>query len=851
MNQVHDHDERAMSKDKRHAGAASASPSAIRVTSSESEFPRVARALEEYLAALEMGTVPARDRFLAEHGEIADVLAECLDGLEFIRRAASQARQSAETPPMPVTAPEVQPEAPLGDFRIVREIGRGGMGVVYEAVQISLGRRVALKVLPFAAAMDPKQLQRFKNEAQAAAHLQHTNIVPVHYVGCERGVHFYAMQYIEGQTLAAVIGELRHLAKPEPANPAPGAQAASALVRELASGKWEPVKRRALEVVAPGGGEQPTGPYLGTSPALDVTPPVAVLSTERSNTSPAFFRTVAHLGVQAAEALEHAHQTGVIHRDIKPANLLVDGGGRLWVTDFGLAHCQSQPGLTMTGDLLGTLRYMSPEQALVKRITVDARTDVYSLGVTLYELLTLEPAYDGRNREEVLRQIAFEEPRSPSRLNKAVPTELETILLKAMAKNPDERYATAQEVADDLRRFLEDKPIKAKRPSLRQRAVKWGRRHKTVVRAALVVLVLALIASAASTFLIWRALERERKTSYYQRIARAEREWSANDLRGLEQLLDACPADLRGWEWHYLKRLSLQKIPPLEHAAAVLDARFSPDGRWIVSGSQDGMVTVWDAGTGEKQFAFRAHENHVRSVAISPDGHRLATASWDGTAKVWDFDPERAGGEKSPLYTLTGHGKVNSVAFSPDGQRLASGGEDNTVVVFDVAAGHQIIALAGHIVAYSPDGLYLASASDDTTVKIWNARTGREERILGHSAPVLSVSFSCDGRWLASTTGNMDTMEDGEIKIWDIRTAQDVRTLRGHTGWVFRAIFSRDGQRLVSAGIDETVKLWELQTGQEILTLRGHREKVRSVDFSPDGARLLSAGHDGRPHRRR
>jgi serine/threonine protein kinase len=538
----------------------------------------VVRALEVYRALLEAGDKPDRDEFLARYPEIAQSLVECLDGLDFVHQAAPQLSEPAVMYGA-AAGTEIQPEGPLGDFRILREVGRGGMGVVYEAVQISLGRRVALKVLPFAAALDAKQLHRFKNEAQAAAQLHHTNIVPVHYVGCERGVHFYAMQYIEGQTLAAVIHELR--------------------LGERGCGS----------VPSVGALMQPRSPEDAVAGALVPTPPVGVLATQPSARSPAFFRTVANLGQQAAEALEHAHQLGVVHRDIKPANLLVDVRGNVWVTDFGLAHFQSNPGLTLSGDLLGTLRYMSPEQALAKRAPVDARTDVYSLGASLYELLTLEPAYNGRNREEVLRQLAFEEPRPPSRWNQAVPVELETIVLKAMAKSPEERYATAQELAEDLGRFLVDKPIRAKRPSLRQRALKWMRRHKTVMRAAVVVLLLAVAVLAVSTALIWRAyadlsqsLERERQNSYRQRIALAEREWSANNLGLMEELLDACPADLRGWEWRYLKRLPLGGLPPIRHGTGVLSVAFSPDDRWIVAGDHGGFVTIWTAKGGKKVY---------------------------------------------------------------------------------------------------------------------------------------------------------------------------------------------------------------------------------------------------------
>jgi serine/threonine protein kinase len=435
--------------------------------SSGPQSAQVMHVLEEYLTSLERGVPPHPDELVARHPEFAERLKEFLASLEFLHRVALKLRSDDQSPEGEPS--EVESElGQLGDFRILREAGRGGMGVVYEVEQISLGRRVALKMLPFAAALDAKQLQRFKNEAQAAAHLHHQNIVPVYAVGCERGVHFYAMQYIEGQTLAALIDELRLLGP---------------------SGVSGSVSPSASATAVRGAVTQPGTPKVAT-------PPVATLSTERSIRSPAFLRTVANFGVQAAEALEHAHQLGVIHRDIKPANLLVEwrAGGvnppNLWITDFGLARYLSQTGLTLTGDLVGTLRYMSPEQALGQPERVDHRSDIYSLGVTLYELMTLAPAVPGGDHQEVFRRIERDEPRRPRLLNRVLPPDLETILLKAMAKEAAERYATAQELADDLRRFLEDRPIRARRPPLRLVLAKWARRHRgIVVTAALATLV--------------------------------------------------------------------------------------------------------------------------------------------------------------------------------------------------------------------------------------------------------------------------------------------------------------------------------------------------------------------------
>src|SRR5262245_20890286 len=347
----------------------------------------------------------------------------------------------------------------LGDFEIVRELGRGGMGVVYEARQVSLNRRVALKVLSGGLGLTPRAVQRFRREAEAAAKLHHTNIVPVYATGEQDGTHFYAMELIDGPSLDQVLRQLRV----SQGGPAHAAEPARDLV-------------------------QTTDYVKGTSTAEE-----AGLRASSLSSGGAYFDTVARMISEVADALEYAHQQGVIHRDIKPSNLLLSPAGRLSVNDFGLARLLEQPGMTMTGEFVGTPAYTSPEQIASGRIPLDRRTDVYSLGATLYELLTLQPPFTGRQRDQVLAQIVQKEPRPPRKVNNNVPVDLETICLEAMDKDPDRRYQTAGQMADDLRRYVNRFAISARRAGPLTRAAKWVRRHPGVA-ALLACLSAALLA---------------------------------------------------------------------------------------------------------------------------------------------------------------------------------------------------------------------------------------------------------------------------------------------------------------------------------------------------------------------
>ena len=369
--------------------------------------------------------------------------------------------------------------AAFGDFRILREVGRGGMGVVYEAVQISLNRHVALKVLPTTSVLDPRRIRRFQLEARALATLNHPSIVPIYSVGHDRDTPYFAMQLIDGRTLAEVARELKVLRGLEEGT-------VSETIRSMANG-WsslEPAGDEALVDRVPLRDTTPLGPDRKFLP-----------STDTSSRPLPYHRTVAELGMQAAEALVHAHELGVVHRDIKPSNLLVDTRGHLWITDFGMARLQGESDLTRTGDLVGTLRYMSPEQASGRRELVDERTDIYSLGTTLYELLTLRPAFAGEDRQELLRSLTQETPLSPRAIDPSIPADLETLVLKAMARESASRYASARALADDLRLFLANEPIRARPVGRIERLGRWCVRPERVREAGIALLSLGFLTS--------------------------------------------------------------------------------------------------------------------------------------------------------------------------------------------------------------------------------------------------------------------------------------------------------------------------------------------------------------------
>jgi WD40 repeat protein/serine/threonine protein kinase len=715
-------------------------------------------------------------------------------------------------------------EAPgtlIGPYKLLELIGEGGFGVVYMAEQQQpVRRKVALKVVK--PGMDSKQvIARFEAERQALALMDHPNIAKVLDAGAtDTGRPYFVMELVRGIPIT-----------------------------DLCDQNQLPVRER-LE-----------------------------------------------LFVAVCQAVQHAHQKGIIHRDLKPSNVLVtlqDGMPVVKVIDFGIAKALGQERLTdktvFTGfaQMLGTPLYMSPEQAEMSGQDVDTRTDIYALGVLLYELLTGTTPFDKErlkeaSYDELRRIIREEEPAKPStristlgqaattvsanrkseprRLSRLFRGELDWIVMKALEKDRNRRYDTASSFAVDVQGYLDDEPVQACPPSAVYRFRKFARRNKgaliTASAIALAVL-LAMAGLAVSSGLIWQANQELRHNLYYQHIALADREWSANNLSRMEQLLEECPPDLRGWEWHYLKRLPYASLSGLRHDSTVLRVAFSPTGQCFASGSADGMIRLWDGHTGRLLRTIPAHGHRIFSLAFSPDGERLASGSVDTFLRIWNVRT----GER--LHSWVPHGgDVSNLAFGSDGRLLASGGgkkitgeqHNSEVKIWDAASGQMLRVLpGGPFLALSPDGTRLATCTQDCgdEIEVWDTTTGN--RLLSQkrldfpkeaATYTTSIAFSPDGRYLAAACGDWWRRADGEIRVWDAETGRLCHTLRGHTGFLVSIAFSPDSRRIASGGMDSTVKLWDVASGREVLTLRGrHKELIQSVAFSPDGRKLISASDD-------
>ena len=686
------------------------------------------RLAEEFVARLRAGQRPSLTEYAERHPELADQIKELFPALvemEHLKPATGE-----HTGPFTPMAEAFDPVR-VGEFRILRRVGRGGMGVVYEAVQESLGRHVALKLLPAEAVADPKRRERFRREASAAARLHHTNIVPVFGVGEADGQHFYAMQFISGHPLDAVIDEVKrlkeHARQPAAPREPPVPREVSDIAASLLSGTFT----RTAPPAEPDGDAagDTTGTHRGGStPAsapsaapADSSPP---LSGSISEGGRHYWAAVARIGAQVADALAYAHAQGVLHRDIKPANLLLDRRGTVWVADFGLAKAADAAGaddLTRAGHIVGTVRYMAPERF---EGAGDHRADVYALGLTLYELLTLKPAFTARGRAQLIEQVLAAAPPAPRSLVPAIPRDLETIVLKDIVRDPALRYGSAGEMAEDLRRFLEDRPIRARRASSAEQAFRWCRRNPAVASLLTAVLMVFAAGAAVAGFFAVRA-ETQRRLAQ-------DREQEANDARNranakelltrrllydsqmnhasvalkegrlarVREILDETTPkpdepDLRGWEWYYLDRLLRG-----EYREVALEGK---DSRRV--------------GGPESQRPDRDSPFPLRG-----NGHRLVGNHKDGEGFRFDvWDPIT--GRLVNQFPATGQPALVARRFSipdwspPGGKQMAREVERFPVAIFSPDG--------SQLGAWEPGNPY-APANAPDRLRIWNVSTGQE-----------------------------------------------------------------------------------------------------------------------------
>jgi WD40 repeat protein/serine/threonine protein kinase len=673
----------------------------------------------------------------------------------------------------------------LGNYELLQEIGRGGMGVVYKARQVGLDRVVALKVILADDHASAQEVARFRHEAEAVARLQHSHIVQIYEVGEQDGRRYFSLEYVDGGNLEKKLA----------GTPLPARQAAE-LVEKL------------------------------------------------------------------AQAMQHAHQQGIVHRDLKPANVLLTAAGVPKVTDFGLAkRLEAEAGLTQSGAIVGTPSYMAPEQAAGDAKEIGPAADVHALGAILYECLTGRPPFQGASVPDTLGLVRFQEAVPPRRLQPKVPPDLETICLKCLQKERPRRYTTAQALADDLRRFLDGRPVLARPVSATQRAWRWGRRNPGIASLVVAVTFSLLAGTAASTYFGLKATEQAKQALaqrgqaewqaanrlYEHSLARCLQEdagrgvlWLTHSLREARRvaapdLEDAVRLQLGAWESHL--HILLAVCP---HQGQVNAVAFSPDGKIFLTGSVDKTARLWDAATGKALGPPLKHEGAVWAAAFSPDGKIVLTCSGaDKTVRLWEVSTGKCLVPPWPV-----PGGVQAVAFSPDGKVVLTGGHDGTAKLWEVATGRPQGPPLRHrdpvfAVAFSPDGKTVLTCSWDKTARLWEAATGKPlGSPLQHEGQVWAIAFSPDGKIVL--TGS----EDQTAQRWETATGKAVGTPLQHQGGVMAVAFSPDGKQILTGSYDHTARLWETATGKETSLPLLHQEAVDAVAFSPDGRLALTGSRD-------
>ncbi len=817
-------------------------------------YEQLDRLAEEFADRLRRGEHPSLKEYTDRYPELAAEIRELFPAMVEMERA-----EAAVEPRTPAVRQ-------VGDYSILREIGRGGMGVVYEAEQASLGRRVALKVLPIHATSDSKALERFRREARAAARLHHTNIVPVFEVGQDGEACFYAMQFIQGQGLDLVLEELRRLRASTPGRPASyrtaqaeheGSSAARQVARSLLTGQF--VSAEITEGYTEGTPPEPVE-VLGSGAVSSsvVLPGKTDFSSVQSDRHH-YFLSIARIGQQVAGALAYAHARGIIHRDIKPSNLLLDASGVVWVTDFGLAKTEEE-GLTETGDLLGTFRYMAPERFHGK---CDARADVYALGLTLYEMLVLRPAFDAPQRAQLMKQVQEDDPPRPRSLDSRIPRDLETIVLKAIAKSPERRYPSADEMAEDLRRFLDGEPIKARRTSLPERTRLWARRHPALAGLYVVLFATVLCTTVLSIYL--NGLYEEAETNRQQKA-------KAEEL-AKEELWKSYLAQARATR---MTRQPGQRIQSLTAIAKALELPL-PKDRTLDELRNEAVAALclpdWEVSKEWEGFPFGS-----TAFAIDVNFERYARADKDGSisvrriaddAELWRlpgfgplfaydglrFSPDgrflhaRAASKSyARLWKLTGdkpqvirEGIHWSFAFRPDSREMAVVDREGSVIFLETETGKVLRRFPTGVsrveeILWNPKRPELAVWSRSHW-RLLDVETGKQEPLVSAFGGLSWMAWHPDGRILAGS-GETDHM----IRLWDAHARRLVRPpLQGPTIQGIVLAFNQAGDRLLSTDWSLNWRLWDVRSGQQLLSQSANGVNLQfSADDSQVAANLTS-----------